>query len=353
MHIPSDPPARVTPPPMFGARAADAGGSGFTRHRRPKSVCSYPGTSRPGEIDPLGDDTIELELTPDQIRTLEEAAKLAFARRSKLLQPATRVTPTSAHQVNASPAVAPFSAKVPGGAPGRRSSSAQTAIIMPPVGRATAARTTTTVVPANNAGVIPLPVCGSAQRGVLQSVAKSATPSVSEVKPTEAPRRQLAPSHLSTTTTAPWRARQRLLVLAISISLLVIAAAAVIHFSALRAVTPPKRESPSTFEPPPSQPELASTTRRPPLPPESTSSLERLSLPPATGTQVPPPGMDVAEPVTATPPVKYVNPFDRSEVFEFPPGTTRAEARDAVAQILMERARDRWRPIKRAGETRD
>jgi hypothetical protein len=41
------------------------------------------------------------------------------------------------------------------------------------------------------------------------------------------------------------------------------------------------------------------------------------------------------------PPVRYRNPFDRSEVFEFPPGTTRAQAHDAVAALLLERARGR------------
>jgi hypothetical protein len=35
------------------------------------------------------------------------------------------------------------------------------------------------------------------------------------------------------------------------------------------------------------------------------------------------------------------NPFDRAESFEFPPGTSEAEAREAVAKLLMERAHDR------------
>ena len=35
------------------------------------------------------------------------------------------------------------------------------------------------------------------------------------------------------------------------------------------------------------------------------------------------------------------NPFDRTESFEFPPGTNEAEAREAVAKLLMERAHDR------------
>jgi hypothetical protein len=42
--------------------------------------------------------------------------------------------------------------------------------------------------------------------------------------------------------------------------------------------------------------------------------------------------------------VRLRNPFDRSEVFEFPPGTTPIEARDAVSRILLERARERQRP---------
>ncbi len=70
----------------------------------------------------------------------------------------------------------------------------------------------------------------------------------------------------------------------------------------------------------------------------------------------PPPGVaaaPVAAPAMATatsvvparldegPPVRYRNPFDRSEVFEFPAGTTRAQAHDAVADVLLERARGR------------
>ena len=48
-----------------------------------------------------------------------------------------------------------------------------------------------------------------------------------------------------------------------------------------------------------------------------------------------PPAAEQAEPV------RFKNPFDRREVFEFPAGTTKAEARDKVAEILMDRARER------------
>lgn len=44
---------------------------------------------------------------------------------------------------------------------------------------------------------------------------------------------------------------------------------------------------------------------------------------------------------TEQPPVQFTNPFDPSEVFEFPAGTSHAEARDAVADLLLKRATER------------
>ena len=41
------------------------------------------------------------------------------------------------------------------------------------------------------------------------------------------------------------------------------------------------------------------------------------------------------------PPVRVRNPFDAREVFEFPAGTTKVEARQKVAQLLLQRAVDR------------
>jgi hypothetical protein len=42
-------------------------------------------------------------------------------------------------------------------------------------------------------------------------------------------------------------------------------------------------------------------------------------------------------------PVRFGNPFDASEVFEFPPGTSVDQARQSVAAMLLQRARDRQR----------
>jgi len=46
-------------------------------------------------------------------------------------------------------------------------------------------------------------------------------------------------------------------------------------------------------------------------------------------------------------PTRFANPFDASEIFEFPAGTTQDAARDSVAEILFERARERGAGIKR------
>lgn len=40
-------------------------------------------------------------------------------------------------------------------------------------------------------------------------------------------------------------------------------------------------------------------------------------------------------------PVRFTNPFDPSEVFDFPSGTGDDQARESVAAILLQRARDR------------
>ena len=42
-----------------------------------------------------------------------------------------------------------------------------------------------------------------------------------------------------------------------------------------------------------------------------------------------------------TAPVRFANPFDATEIFEFPSGTSDTEARQAVADLLVQRAHDR------------
>jgi hypothetical protein len=47
------------------------------------------------------------------------------------------------------------------------------------------------------------------------------------------------------------------------------------------------------------------------------------------------------QPAELSPTVRLKNPFDPSEIFEFAPGTSEAEARQSVAEVLLQRARDR------------
>ncbi len=44
---------------------------------------------------------------------------------------------------------------------------------------------------------------------------------------------------------------------------------------------------------------------------------------------------------SSAPDVQIVNPFDATEVFQFPPGSSKDESREKVAQILLQRARER------------
>jgi hypothetical protein len=50
-----------------------------------------------------------------------------------------------------------------------------------------------------------------------------------------------------------------------------------------------------------------------------------------------------APPIAAPepPPVQVVNPFDKTEIFQFPAGTSNDESREKVAQLLLQRARER------------
>lgn len=65
-----------------------------------------------------------------------------------------------------------------------------------------------------------------------------------------------------------------------------------------------------------------------------------VSSPPAP-VIVPPPPPPPASSTEPAEPVRFVNPFDRKEVFEFPAGTSKADARNAVAELLYERAQER------------
>jgi hypothetical protein len=61
------------------------------------------------------------------------------------------------------------------------------------------------------------------------------------------------------------------------------------------------------------------------------------ALVPAVTAKVP------VQPPPETVPVRFTNPFDTTEVFEFPAGTSEDDARQQIADLLLQRARDRQR----------
>jgi hypothetical protein len=61
-------------------------------------------------------------------------------------------------------------------------------------------------------------------------------------------------------------------------------------------------------------------------------------LPPATWSPMPEPATAIA---VESPPTLFANPFDASEVFELPPGTSEDKAREMVADLLLKRAIER------------
>ena len=54
-----------------------------------------------------------------------------------------------------------------------------------------------------------------------------------------------------------------------------------------------------------------------------------------------PPQLAYEQPAQPGSPLRMANPFDPAEVFEFPPGTSKAEARESIANVLLQRARER------------
>jgi hypothetical protein len=78
---------------------------------------------------------------------------------------------------------------------------------------------------------------------------------------------------------------------------------------------------------------------------------KRAALPPPAPAVVPvsetPPAAQAAELPTPEP-VVLVNPFDATEKFSFPPGTSKADARDQMAALLLQRAAERGAHLPKA-----
>jgi len=257
------------------------------------------------EADEYDDDaTLELELTPEQMRVLAEAAAISGADRDECalpgreapVPPGPRVemptpAPRLAQAVAAAPSVEPILApKVATTAPPTRELTprAPQVIVTVAIERGAARPAQPAVVPASPRAPIVIEHAPVKLKPVKAPVVQAA--------PTKTPRRR-----------PPWNLNSQLRGALIAG---VVAVAAFLSTIAYVAVTKAR---------PVDMPMLTSR----PLPPETT---EPAPAPPV---------------VEAIPPVRYANPFDKSEVFEFPPGTTEAEARDATAALLLQRGQER------------
>ena len=259
MHTSTDVPVRRRPP--SASTIVRTGGG--ARHLRASNgpACSAPTRSRSIELEALGEDTLELFLTPEQIYQLEESARLAVGREPRQRSPQPprlKVITAPQSKVQALQPVAPM-------------------VVMP---RAP----------------------NEEERPDAPALTKAA-------QAVPRPRRPAATSIFR---------RRSLFQLLIALLVPAIAVAAMIQVSAFEL---------------PIAPLPASAIARPP----SSAAPVAQTLTPTTA---------VAEPAIAKPPVKFANPFDRSEIFQFPPGTTRQEARDAVAQILIDRASERRHRVR-------
>ena len=126
--------------------------------------------------------------------------------------------------------------------------------------------------------------------------------------------------------------------------------AAAIAVTAASATVPPSpaAATAATTAPASPPPGMAAIAPPSPLPATAAPGAAVTALTPATAS-----GPSTDQPAT----VRFANPFDKREVFEFPPGTSQADARDAVADLLADRARDRRgllvKTPRRNGKTAD
>jgi len=82
----------------------------------------------------------------------------------------------------------------------------------------------------------------------------------------------------------------------------------------------------------------------PPATPTTQPQQPPLASPQAPAAVAPAEQPQPTEGAPATTPIRFKNPFDRSEIFEFPAGTSLEDARQSVANLLLQRARDRHLP---------
>ena len=230
-------------------------------------------------LDPEDEDTIEMELTPSQVACLEEAAE-------------------QAEREAAAGGQLPQRALV--------EARARPRLLQPPAPVVPPTVSPAAILPAKvvSAKVIPAAVVPAKPATVIPTTIATLATTVVVRLPVVIPQVVLSP--------LPAPKGRQFLLTAGAVIVAVVAVATAYELGALR--------SPASLSPVPAV--------TPPV----------LVHPPASEAKLP------AGPLLPPPqaiPVRFRNPFDTSEVFEFPPGTSETEARDAVADLLLKRAQQR------------
>ena len=301
------------------------------------------------DYDSLDEDTIEIVLSPEDMQSLSRAADeaLAEAKATRALAASliasltpieglatteTRVapkTPVPTRMPAATATGAPAATRSLGAIAAPPATKLPAASTVPPMTKPPAASTVPPTIKPPAASTVPptiKPPAATAMLAATQSPSATSAP-----PPTEIP----SATRASATTQAPMAAESRTpkVNAAAHRAIPTLRVAGIIGVVAVTAVALAGIAH-HTKEAAAAEPVLAST---------AASSTHLITPVP---TIQPPEAVATPDPVAAPnptepEPVRVKNPFDHSEVFEFPAGTSLKEARQSVAEILMQRAHQR------------
>lgn len=288
--------------------------------------------------DDPDEDTIEMVLSPDDMRLLSHAAEEQ--------QREARLAESTSAALHADQAGAPYA---PIAEPAARTSAPPPAPQPSPAGESPPAAHLDSLPALPNDPAAPL----STSQPAVQAHAKPPTPAQSltppnpaATTPQPAPPASTAPSAITDSaaaathngathapqSTASQRAQARNLAILTKSALAgAIGALLIVLAISLWHTAPIPTKTATSLVPP--APQAHAQSPAPTSAPVATSA----AAPATAATASPQP----AEPPAPGRPLRLKNPFDKSEIFEFPSGTSVDEARQSVASLLLQRARDR------------
>ena len=285
------------------------------------------------------EDTIELQLSATELELLSQAAAEAEAREAQAPGPQMRATPgePAAPGVEAAPVAVPG---IPAAIPAATIAAAETPPLPAVVPTASVAAAPVAKLAALRAVAIAptlVPVAFPERTAHSAPRAPAVAPGAAPARPTERARGSLQlvpnapPPTPAPSTGRPTPGRQTLRSIGRRVfrpsTFGVRTAAALVSVAVVIAIALwPRTPTP--------EPAVTPTTTPAPTGVQPVLGPLHEATPPAAAVGVTPPS-------TEPPVLRIQNPFDPTEVFEFPAGTAYVDARDQVAQLLITRARAR------------